>query len=79
MTSDYLENSNFEMEAASSISTSAVANKKKKNHIKTKEIKIKESNGGGSTIRGNTEPLTPKTLESHPTQNTLLYSTQPVL
>lgn len=25
----------------------------------------KESNGGGTSIRGNTEPLTPKTLESH--------------
>ncbi|KAK7252779.1 hypothetical protein RIF29_36979 [Crotalaria pallida] len=30
----------------------------------------KESNGGGTIIRGNPEPLTPKTLESHPSIQT---------
>jgi len=28
--------------------------------------KCKESNGGGTSIRGDTEPLTPNSLESHP-------------
>lgn len=27
---------------------------------------MKESNGGGTAMRGKTEPLTPKTLESNP-------------